>query len=97
MSILKSQTNIQGFFDVQEKGLIDYNNEFIQRITVFSKIGEESEVDKREEARYSSSIKIEKVEERYNETMQLCKESIAQAEEIVFSDKEFKVPKEIYE
>ncbi|MDO8622808.1 MAG: hypothetical protein Q7R52_01040 [archaeon] len=94
----RSQKYTALFLDyVQEKGLIDYKNEFIQRITVFSKKGEESEVDKREEARYSSSIKIEKVEERYNETIQLCKESISQAEEIVFSTKEFKVPKEIYE
>ena len=82
---------------VQEKGLINYEKEFIQRITVFSKKGEESEVDKREEARYSSSIKIEKVEERYNETTQLCKEAISRAEEIVFSTKDFKVPKGLYE
>ncbi|MEI6058679.1 MAG: hypothetical protein WCP89_02810 [archaeon] len=81
----------------QEKGLINYEKEFIKRITVFSKIGEESEVDKREEARYSPSIKIAKVEERYEETTQLCKEAIAQAEEIVFSTKEFKVPRELYE
>jgi hypothetical protein len=94
----RSQKYTALFLDyVHEKGIIDYKKEFIERITVLSKIGEESDVDKREEARYSPAIKIESVEKKYDETMQLCREAISQAEEIVFSDKEFKVPKELYE
>jgi hypothetical protein len=77
------------------KGLIEYDNEFIRRITVYTKKGEESDVDRREEARYSSSIKIEKVESLYEETTELCKEAISQAEDIVFSKKKFRVPKEL--
>ena len=80
---------------LQEKGLIEYDSEFIRRITVYSKKGEESDVDRREEARYSSSIKIEKVENLYEETTALCKEAISRAEDIVFSDKIFGVPKEL--
>jgi hypothetical protein len=75
---------------VKEKGIIDYDNEFIERITVHIKKGEESDVDKREEARYSHLIKIESVEKEYDETTQLCKKAISQAEEIVFSKEELK-------
>lgn len=82
---------------VKEKGLIDYDNEFVKRISVYSKKGEESDVDRREEARYSPLIKIEKVRERYGEITMSCKKAISQAEEIIFSDKELKVPEEIYE
>ncbi len=82
---------------IKEKGLINYDDEFIKRIMVYSKKGEESEVDKREEARYSSSIKIESIKERYNEITLFCKNAISQAEEIIFSSNEFKVPKELRE
>ena len=44
-----------------------------------------------------TSIKNEKISERYEEMTNLCKKAISQCEEIVFSDKEFKVPKELYE
>ena len=81
---------------VRERKLIEYDEEFVKSITVFKKKGEESEVDKREEARYSSAIKIEKVEERYEETTQLCKKAISQAEEIVFSNQNFKIPDELF-
>ena len=81
---------------VKEKRLINYEDNFIKRITVYSKKGDESDVDRREEARYSSSIKIETVRERYEEITMFCKKAISQTEEIVFSDKEFKIPKELY-
>jgi len=80
---------------VKEKGIINYDDEFIQRIIVYSKKGEESDVDRREEARYSSSIKIEAVRERYEEITMLCKEAISQCEDIVFSGKELKIPSEL--
>ena len=54
-------------------------------------------VDEREEARYGPQIKMEKVEERYDDTMKLCKEAISQAEEIIYSDKSYIVPKELTE
>lgn len=81
---------------IANKHLIDYDAEFINRITVHSEKGKESEVDKREEARYGSFIKIDKVFERYDEMTLLCKKAISQCEEIVFSNKEFKIPEELY-
>ncbi len=80
---------------IKDKGIIDYDNELIEMITVHVKKGEMSYVDKREEARYGPLIKIEEVEEEYEETTQLCKKAISQAEEIIFSNKEFKVPGEL--
>lgn len=80
---------------VKLKGLIDYEDEFIEMITVHKERNKESEVDKREEARYSSMITIEKVFIRYDAMTILCKKAISQCEEIVFSNKEFKIPKEL--
>ncbi|MBU3923379.1 MAG: hypothetical protein KJ592_00520 [Nanoarchaeota archaeon] len=80
---------------IKEKNLIDYENNYIDRITVYSKKGDESEVDKREEARYSSSIEIESVKKRYEEITILCKNAIFQAEEIIFSNEDFKIPEEL--
>lgn len=77
------------------KGLIEYDDDFIKRITVHSKKGEESDVDKREEARYSSAIKIESVKEIYDDVNKLCKRAISQAGDIVFSKEQLKIPKEI--
>ena len=80
----------------KEKGLIEYEDEFIDRITVHRDKEEESDVDKREEARYSSSIKIEAVKERYEEINNLCKKAISQAGDIVFSNQQFNVPKDLF-
>lgn len=77
--------------------LIDYDDEFIDRITVYSAKEEKSDVDERETARYSSSITSKEVEAKYKHMEDICKKAISQAEEIVFSDKEFKVSKELYE
>jgi hypothetical protein len=77
------------------KGLVNYNKDFIQKIKVYSKKGEESEVDKREFARYSSAIKIEQIEEKYARMMNLCKEAISQAEEILYSKEKIEIPKEL--
>jgi len=81
----------------KDNGLIEYEDEFIERITVYSAKEEKSNVDERETARYSSSITSKEVESKYNYMTDVCKKAISQAEEIVFSDKEFKVPKELYE
>lgn len=82
---------------VKEKGLIDYNDEFIEKIMVHKEKDKMSAVDEREEARYSSKIQIKKVEEQYDKMMVLCNEAISQAQDIVFSDKRFEVLKELME
>lgn len=80
---------------VTDKGLIDYDDDFIRRITVYGEKDEKSDVDEREEPRYSSAIKIEKISKRYEDMTNLCKKAISQAEEIIFSEKEFKFPEEL--
>lgn len=80
---------------VKDKGLIKYNDEFIQRITVYKEKEEKSDVDRREDARYSSSIEIKEVEQNYDKMMSKCKEAISQCEEIVFSDSKFDIPQEL--
>ena len=81
----------------KDNKLINYEDEFIDRITVYSSKEEKSDVDERELARYSSSITSKEVESKYLYMTELCKKAIFQAEEIVFSDKNFRVPKELYE
>ena len=80
---------------VKEKGLIDYDDELIERITVHKKKGEESDVDKREKARYSYEIKDEKIEEQYGKMMFLCKRAISQAEDIIYSNNGLELPKDL--
>ena len=58
---------------------------------------EKSDVDKRELARYGALIKIPDIEQDYNGMTNVCKRAISQAEEIIFSNKDFNVPKELYE
>lgn len=82
---------------VKDKNLIDYDDEFIDRIMVYREKEETSDVDEREKARYSSSTKSKEVESKYNYMTSLCKKAIFQAEEIVFSNKEFKIPRELFD
>ena len=84
-----------GFID--DNGLIEYDDEFIDRITVYRDKEEKSDVDERETARYSSAIKSEEVSSKYEYMTDVCKKAISQCEEIVFSGKEFEIPKELYE
>jgi len=79
----------------KERDLIDYDDELIDRITVHTKKGEKSDVDKREEARYGPQIKIEDVPKEYDSMNGVCKKAIEQCEEIVYSNQEFKIPKEL--
>ena len=79
---------------VKDNSLIQYDDEFIDRITVYSDKEEKSDVDQREEARYGSSVKSEEIFHKYNLMMNLCKKAISQTEEIVFSQKQYKVPKD---
>jgi uncharacterized protein (UPF0332 family) len=77
----------------KDNGLIEYDDDFIDRITVYREKEEKSDVDEREAARYSSAIKSEEVASKYEHMANVCKKAISQCEEIVFSGKEFKVPK----
>lgn len=70
------------------------DDEFINRITVYR---EKSDVDERESARYNSSIKSKDIESQYELMNNLCKKAISQCEELVYSDKKFEVPKEVYQ
>lgn len=81
----------------KEKGIIEYDDEFIDRITVYRDKEEKSDVDEREDARYGSSMKSKEVASKYNYMEGICKKAISECEEIIFSDKEFRVPKGLYE
>ncbi len=81
----------------KDAALIEYDDEFIDRITVYKDKAEVSDVDQRENARYGSSIRSEEVESKYEHMTLICKKAIAQCEEIVFSNMAFKVPNELYE
>ena len=81
---------------VKEKGLINYDDEFVDRITVCGNIEQISDVDERENARYGSSVRDESIIEKYEMMMNMCKRAISQCEDIIFSDKKFKVPEEIF-
>jgi uncharacterized protein (UPF0332 family) len=79
----------------RENNLIDYDLDFIKRIMVYKEKDKTTDVDQREEARYGSKIKMEEVIKEYDKMMILCNEAISQAEEIVYSDKQVKVPEEL--
>ena len=80
---------------LKNKDLIDYDNEFIFRIMVYRSKGDESDVDKRETSRYGSSVRSEEIRSQYKYMNEICKRAISQCEELVFSDNEFKIPKEL--
>jgi len=80
---------------VKEKGLIEYDNEFIDEIMVFKEKGKITAVDEREEARYGPKIKMEEVEKQFDKKMALCQKAISQVQDIIFSDKKYEIPKEL--
>lgn len=80
---------------LKDAGLIDLNDGFINRMTVYSELEKKSAVDEREEARYGSKVKNGEIVDRYETMMECCKECIAQTEEIVFSKRKFIVPQEL--
>lgn len=82
---------------VKDKGLIEYNDEFIKRIMVYKEKEKKTAVDEREEARYSPKFKFKEIAEQYDKMMETCREAISQCEEIIFSERAFEVPKELYE
>ncbi|MFH1591843.1 MAG: hypothetical protein ABIB47_00545 [Candidatus Woesearchaeota archaeon] len=80
---------------LREKGLIEYDEEFINRIVVHKEKDKESDVDERERAKYGSWIKSDDVRERYDKMMNLSRKAISQCEEIVFSNEALNVPKKL--
>jgi len=80
----------------KDNNILEYDDEFIDRITVYKDKEEKSDVDEREKSRYGSSIESEEIEEKYNYMENLCKRAISQCEEIVFSSKKLDVPDELY-
>src|SRR3989338_112615 len=80
---------------VKNKNLIDYSDEFIDRIMVYKEKEEKTDVDEREKARYGSSVQSEEIMQKYDFMMNVCRKCISTCEEIVFSEKEFKVPEEL--
>ncbi len=80
---------------VKDKSLIDYDDEFIDRIMVYKEKEEKTDVDEREDARYGSSVESEEIMEKYDFMMGVCRRCISACEEIVFSEKRFEVPKKL--
>ena len=80
---------------VKDKGLIDYDDKFIDRIMVYNEKEEKTDVDEREDARYGSAVQSEEIIGKYEFMMDVCRRCISAGEEIVFSEKEFEVPKEL--
>lgn len=80
---------------VKDKGLVDYNDEFIDRIMVYKEKEEETDVDEREKARYGSSVRSEEIMQKYGFMTDVCKRCISSCEDIVFSEEKFEVPKEL--
>ncbi|MFH1409706.1 MAG: hypothetical protein ABIH34_07380 [Nanoarchaeota archaeon] len=80
---------------VKKNNLIEYDDEFIERIWVLREKDEISDVDKRENARYSPATKIAEVESRYGHMTLLCKRAISQAEDIIYAKNQYAIPKEL--
>src|SRR3989344_1851754 len=55
----------------KDKGLIDYDDEFIDRITVHSDKEDRSDVDERENARYKPSIRNDNIIQEYSTMMKV--------------------------
>jgi uncharacterized protein (UPF0332 family) len=82
---------------VKNKGLIDYDDKFIDSITVYSGKGERTIVDEREDARYGSSVHSEEILQKYDMMMETCRKCISQCEEIIFSNRTFDIPEKLLE
>ncbi len=79
----------------KDKGLIDYDDEFIDRIIVYIDKKQTSDVDEREKARYGPSVRNNETIQNYDMMMAVCRKCINQCYDIVLSDKDFEILKEI--
>ena len=80
---------------IKEKNIIEYDDEYIDRIFVYKEKDIKSDVDEREESRYGASVKSEDIVQRYEYMMNKCKECISQCEDIIFSDIDYTIPDEL--
>ncbi len=80
---------------LKDKAIIEYDDEFIDRITVYSDKEEKSDVDEREDARYGSSVESEDIMEKYGMMTDICKRCISQCEEVIYSEGPFDIPEEL--
>jgi len=80
---------------IKDKELIDYDEEFINRIIVYSDKEEFSDVDERESARYGPEIESQEVKQQYEQRMKICTEAISQCRTLVFSANKFNLPEEL--
>ncbi|MBI1969467.1 hypothetical protein HYS48_02120 [Candidatus Woesearchaeota archaeon] len=80
---------------VKKERLIEYNDEFIDRIMVYREKEETTDVDEREKARYGSSVRSVEIMQKYDAMMEVCKRCITQCEELVFSEQGVSVPREV--
>jgi len=81
----------------KEKNLINLDDEFIERITVYREKESKTDVDEREQSRYGSSIQSEEIIQKYNKMMETCKGCIDQTEDIIYSNKNFELPEDLTE
>jgi len=58
---------------VKDKGLIDYDGKFIDRIMVYKEKEEKTDVDEREDARYGSAVQSEEIIGKYEFMMDVCR------------------------
>lgn len=61
----------------KENNLIEYDGEFIERITVYSSKENKSDVDERENSRYGSGMKSKEIQGKYDYMINLCKKAIS--------------------
>lgn len=80
---------------IKESGLIEYDDEFIDRIMVYREKEETSDVDEREKARYGSSIHSEEIMQKYDFMTDTCRRCISQCEDVVFSKQDIQIPQEL--
>jgi len=80
---------------IKDKGIIDIDDDFVDRITVHKEKDEKSDVDGREEARYGSYVKSNDIIEKYDMMMAICKKIISKTEDIIYSESKFDIPKEL--
>ncbi len=82
---------------VKELGLIEIEDEFIHRITVYSEKDKRTDVDERQDSKYSAWMKNQDVIGKYEYMMNFCRKCIEQCSEIVYSKEEFKLSKELFD
>jgi len=79
----------------KDKGIIEIDDDFIDRITVYKEKESKSDVDEREEARYGTYVKNKDIIEKYDLMTDVCKKIISKTEDIIYSGNKFNIPPEL--